>query len=450
MVPTHANLSCTELTCHDICPKESTVGCGGVWNGRKLGWGQMGRPLKTVFAVSPDAIAEGMPEEFLDCPFVITEDGEAHRQINEYLFARRNGDWAGLEKLSGAHAELSGRRVLKASVLFLSNRVYHLDSIRKWARAESKSLMRLSERQVDQWAEDLEEGLQPGIKDGVLPQTVNQYLTSVIDFFEFCVARRWRRKIGFKYVEIKARGKFEPSRHYFLKRTVNPDEIQFWYSPTDIETFFSELSTSSSVLAAKIMYRTGLRISELLGLTIHSFPTLAEFRKDAAKRHIKVIGKYNKRRKVIIDEDLVRDVQDYIEFERIFYKNRLTKRSDALILGHKPNGRSGPMTARYLQKDFQRARLLSHKSELTPHKLRHHYACHYLLRSWTAKASMMGIPAVLFDREQANSMLSGELIYLKKQLGHSNIDTTIKYLDGVSELLDLGIQNKFSEGLDPT
>lgn len=138
---------------------------------------------KTVFFISQKGVEQGSPKTLLGVPFIIDEDGCWEPGINEYLMARRNGDWGGREAPNGQLAEAHGVRTLRASLLYLKNRAYQLDSFRRWCRSEDIDPVQATEQQIDQYASVLESS--DGKKEGLKPSSVNQHLESIIDFLNF-------------------------------------------------------------------------------------------------------------------------------------------------------------------------------------------------------------------------------------------------------------------------
>lgn len=411
---------------------------------KRKGGGCMG-DARTVFFYGALAVAEGVPKEFLGTPHFVDEDGQPDYQLNEYMLARRNGDWMGALRASGIHAEVQGHRVLRAKTNFLRTRAYQLDAFRRWCRSQGLRPTVLNEQGIDQYAEDLEEGLVTGFSGGLLPQSVNQHLASIIDFLLFATARGWRERTGLTVRTRRGRasGRQEKRWGYALMRRTNPAEIDIWYTEDDITTFIEEFETAPAKLAAKIMYATGLRISEVLSLTLDDIPSIAQFRADRARRYLNVVGKYDKRRRVPLTEAIVTDIGKFVGFERRSYARRLQAPTDILLIASTSSGSAAPLKARALQKEFKRAREAAEKLHLSPHLLRHHYAAHYLLRAWRAR--QMSTPA--FDRGIAEPLLSHELLVLKQNLGHSSLDTTTKYLHAVGFLCGSDIPDVYARSL---
>ena len=402
--------------------------------------------VKTVFFVDQFGVSEGMPREFVGVPFIIDEDGKPASHINEYLLARRNGDWASKVGEQGLAAELHGRAVLRASLNYLGNRVYQLDVFRRWLAGEGLSFAAVGDKELDRFAEDLEEGLVTGYEGGLQPSTVNQYLTSIIDFLRYAALVGWRQPPNLAMTKARA-GRRESSRPLVMRR-VNPSELHIWYTEAQVSEFIDEFETAPMKLAARIMYGTGLRISETLNLTISQFPSVEEHQRDPAKRRIRVTGKFGKSRWVPISGDMLSAVHRFVAFERKLYASKASQQSDLLLIGVDGDGNVAPLKARAVQRAFAKAREAAGLSAISPHLLRHHFAAHFLLQAWRAKTLFPGAPVTTADSSLATSLLSSELLALKEALGHSSFDTTLKYLHALTYLSGSQIADDYADGLE--
>lgn len=167
----------------------------------------MGARVKTVFRIGEAAVAEGVPRAFLGVPFIIDEDGQPDRHLFEYFLSRRNGDWSAHTRVQGRVLELNGRTVTGDKLNFLWTRAYQLNIFRRWCRFEGLDWRDVNDPELRLYAEALEEGVfsrsgpyeQGGDVDPLEPSSVNQYLTSTIDFLRYAVERGWRTHLILKY-----------------------------------------------------------------------------------------------------------------------------------------------------------------------------------------------------------------------------------------------------------
>jgi len=339
----------------------------------------------------------------------------------------------GFGVIAGAEAEISGRKVLLASILFLRNRAYQLNAFRRWCKANNLNLNEVDRKKVVTYAKHLQaKGGGSGPRP-IAPQSVTQHVTSILDYLDFCAARRWRRgpRIKRRSIVLHPRGSEEA-----------------WYTESKILSFIGELGTSGASMGATIMYRMGLRISETLNLQISDFPSIERYRSDPNARRLVVTGKNGKIRRVFFSESLLRDIHDYILYDRPHYEARLSVPTKALLLGRTRGARTGPLTARRLQKEFQVVCARTSFSHITPHRLRHHFAAHYLLRAALKKQNLLNLDIRTFDVSIAGANLSLDIIILMDMLGHSQIETTMKYLKALGALIGSFVINEYQDSLD--
>lgn len=399
---------------------------------RKPKWRK--RKYRTVYLVDQEAVAQGVSEHLLGTPFILNEERTIEAPITEYLWARRNGDWQGAGAPGGIVAEASGMRVLRGSLKWLGSRAYQLDLFRRWCIWERRSYLRTDELDLEEFADEMEaDGL------GVRPQSINQYLIAIIDFLHFCAWRGWRDQL-----KLARRPSASGVGKLLVLRVEDVRDLRVWYTESDISSFLRELELGTAQFGGEILFRTGLRISELLAMETGRFPTPARFQNDRSARFLVVAGKGGKTRRVPLDLETCELVEEFENVTRHLYAGQAATQTDALILGPKRDGDYGPMSARYLQEQFARARMASGKDGITPHILRHHYAAHFLLRAWkdrSASAQLGASPAHL---------LSQELVLLKRAMGHARLETTMLYLDALPELVVGDLADEYSEQLEGT
>lgn len=109
----------------------------------------------------------------------------------------------------------------------------------------------------------------------------------------------------------------------------------------------------------RLLYSTGLRVSELVQLNVSDL--------DAEKHEIRVMGKREKERIVMVGDQARRAVAHYLDLERNRYAKKA--REKALFL----NQHGKRLTSRSVQRLFERLSRLTGKT-LTPHVLRHSFA----------------------------------------------------------------------------
>jgi integrase/recombinase XerC len=115
----------------------------------------------------------------------------------------------------------------------------------------------------------------------------------------------------------------------------------------------------------ELIYAAGVRVSELVGLSVNQI--------DLYSREVKVIGKGNKERLVLIGQPAVAAVKTYLKHGRP--KLLQKRKTDALFL----NYQGTRLTARWVQQQvIHYAKLAGLRQEVHPHLLRHSFATHLL------------------------------------------------------------------------
>jgi len=115
----------------------------------------------------------------------------------------------------------------------------------------------------------------------------------------------------------------------------------------------------------EVMYGSGLRVSELLGLRAGSVSLTDGF--------LRVMGKRSKERVVPLGQPAVAAVRDYLSAARAHYAGRKT--SPSLFLNHRGVGLSRMGFLKILRTCVGLAGI---KRRVTPHTLRHSFATHLL------------------------------------------------------------------------
>jgi integrase/recombinase XerD len=175
-----------------------------------------------------------------------------------------------------------------------------------------------------------------------------------------------------------------------VKRSAN---LPYALTPEEVELLFEQPNHESEdgqrdKAMLEVMYASGLRVSELLSLTMGSI--------NWQEGLIKVIGKGNKQRMIPIGEFALEAVNYYVEQGR--FRN-LGKKSNILFL----NRYGKPLSRQFFFKRIKRyASLAGIEASISPHTLRHSFATH------------------LLDR-------GAQLRSVQEMLGHANISTTEIY-----------------------
>ncbi|UCE19443.1 MAG: tyrosine recombinase XerC [Gemmatimonadota bacterium] len=135
-----------------------------------------------------------------------------------------------------------------------------------------------------------------------------------------------------------------------------------------------ELPNRSDILGLRdaaileLLYSTGIRLTELIGLNISSIDPVGEI--------VKVIGKGRKQRIVPVGRKALEALRAYQEKRHELFRQEGSQgTSEALFL----NRNGGRLSARSVQKIVEKyLRLVSHVQKVSPHVLRHTFATHML------------------------------------------------------------------------
>ena len=190
------------------------------------------------------------------------------------------------------------------------------------------------------------------VEGGMKNKSVNRKLASLRTFY------KWMRKEGL--IDHSPMTKVQgPKNEKHLPVFAKESELL----PSKIEELFSDdYSGKRDALMLELFYQTGIRLSELIGLTL----------KDIQGNQIKVLGKRNKERIIPISDDLVQQIQEYLELRR-----EISSKCENLLLLDSGNKLYPTFAYRKINYYLGKVTSLDKKS---PHILRHTFATHMLNR----------------------------------------------------------------------
>lgn len=213
-------------------------------------------------------------------------------------------------------------------------------------------------------------------REGKAKTSIARHMTSLRVFFRFLVTEGWleaspmdattspkldRKLPGFLYPE-------QIDRLMDLPDTGTPDGLR-------------------DRLILEILYSTGIRVSELVGLTLSAI--------DRTHRYMKVLGKGNKERIVPYGAPLARVLDQYMDGH---WQKTAPPGSDLLL----HNTRKGPLSDRSVRRILTGYGRRLGVGQIHPHMLRHSYATHLLENG-------------------------ADLRVVQELLGHENLSTTQIY-----------------------
>ena len=152
-----------------------------------------------------------------------------------------------------------------------------------------------------------------------------------------------------------------PKLDHRLPEFLTIEEINQLINMPDVSTPLGQRDRA----IVELFYAAGMRVSELAGLNLGQL--------DLESREVRVIGKGNKERLVIIGQPAAQAMETYLRLARPKYANKYS--GDAVFL----NYQGGRLTDRWLQMLLIKyARSAGLLKKVHPHLLRHTFATHLL------------------------------------------------------------------------
>mgnify|MGYP001237866112 CR=1 FL=1 len=251
--------------------------------------------------------------------------------------------------------------------------------------------------------------------------TINNYITRVCLFYEWCVNKKYLNKLPFDKNLINTpfnlKDKFLMGH---LKNNIYTNDliikeykkIPHCLSRDEFNSVIKNLEERDTLIV-KWSVLTGMRRKEVLGLKLKNIPQSSQSNSPILKITID-ITKGDKPRDVYVPQSLIDETNKYIKFTRrsIALKYNTLKTEDSLWIAERTGKAIGKKT---IEAKF---RIAIKKSGIncTFHHLRHTYAIKML--------------STLTKQTQNNGL--NPLKTLQMLLGHSNINTTMIYLESLS------------------
>jgi integrase/recombinase XerD len=248
----------------------------------------------------------------------------------------------------------------------------------------------------------------------VADETLNHRIAILVRFYTWCVSQELAQGSPFQFREsfVCRPGFLSGSvtrrvmRPTVMRRVVKSEKVTV-PSAREVWALRGVMGAWRDQLLVETLAYTGLRCSELLDLRLEPFLS-AQVSEGQAALMVKVMGKGRKLRQVPFPAALARNLRRYILLERKHAPG--AEESDSLFLSAKGKPLR-PSGAEYLmRRASERAGVRVH-----PHLLRHFFACHRL-------KYLTGLG------------LGDPLGQLQRELGHSQIATTTRYLHLTDEM----------------
>lgn len=260
---------------------------------------------------------------------------------------------------------------------------YHND-LKKFENFTKKHINNISDSDIKNYIKYLN-------KENNDVRTISHNISTLRSFYKFLLIEKKVNKNPMEYIEL-------PKTKKSLPKTLSIEEID---KLLDIKLKDAFSYRNKAML--ELMYSSGLRVSELVNVSIHDI--------DTSNCIIRIMGKGSKERIVPLGDYAIK----YIELYLREYREKLVKRelNDYLFL----NNHGKKMTRQGFFKILKQiAKEKGIKTEFSPHTLRHSFATH---------------------------LLNGgaDLRSIQEMLGHSDISTTQIYTHVSKEKLKENYNN---------
>ncbi len=216
------------------------------------------------------------------------------------------------------------------------------------------------------------------VGEGVKPRTTARLLSSLKRFYLYLIAENIRADNPCALVDA-------PKLSRNIPQTLSEQDVDNLLQAPDEENKMGE----RDLAMMELLYATGLRVSELVGLTMSQI--------NLNQGVVRVIGKGNKERLVPMGEQAQWRLQNYIKSSRGQILG--VKQSDAVFVTNRGDGMTRHAFWHLIKRYAKKAGI---DQQLSPHTLRHAFATHLLNHG-------------------------ADLRVVQLLLGHSNLSTTQIY-----------------------
>jgi integrase/recombinase XerC len=269
------------------------------------------------------------------------------------------------EKRFSPHTVLAYENDLKQFFLFMNN-LY-----------ETENPDEITHPMIRSWIVDM-------MDKEISPRSVNRKLTTLKTFYKFLL----RNQVIKTNPMIKVQS---PKTSKRLPVFVDESKMNLLFTEVD---FGEGFVAKRDRLMLEIFYATGMRLSELIGLTDNSI--------DIHNNHLKVLGKRNKERIIPFTNKLTSLINEYME-----ERKSITAKPDAFFITDKGKKLYPKFVYRMVTDRLGSVTTLEKKS---PHVLRHTFATHMLNHG-------------------------ADINSVKELLGHANLSATQVYTHNTIEKL---------------
>ncbi len=219
---------------------------------------------------------------------------------------------------------------------------------------------------------------------GLEARSVNRKITTLKSFYKYAVRSNW--------VEVNPMGKItSPKVSKRLPVYIEAEKLDLML---DNQLFEDDFDGRRDHLILELFYGTGMRLSELIGLSIQNV--------DIRNLQLKVTGKRNKQRIIPLFPSLANQLSKFID-----ERNRITSENSILFIRKDGKALYPALVYRLVKKYLS---TVSTQKKRSPHVLRHSFATEMLNKG-------------------------ADLNAIKEILGHANLSATQVYTHNTIEKL---------------
>jgi len=218
-----------------------------------------------------------------------------------------------------------------------------LERLDTWARANKKQITGLNRSDLRKWIASLS-------REGLAPASIARAVSATRGFFKFLMLDGHTKTHPAEDLDT-------PQRFSYLPKFLTGDEINRLLAAPEVAT--EEGIRDRAIL--EIMYATGLRVSELVGLKVADVDLLAGL--------VVCHGKGNKERRVPLGKSAIHWLQQYAAVKAGYGKQTAPQ-----VFLH----RGRPLTRQLAWAMIKRHAEKAGIKDVSPHTLRHSFATHLL------------------------------------------------------------------------
>lgn len=389
-------------------------------------WAKRLRRPPQVFVVDAAAIEAGMPAEHENSVYLFSPRRDFTLE-NQYLLSLANGKYADFRRDEPVDWMGPGR-VRKHAIRSLKTTAGAVLAARVWLDEKGKSFLEVTEADADDFGAALEAA---GLDGG----TIAQRQSAMLHCAQWAVWQKLRpplkvlataKRISWQR-DGNSLGSIDTSRIHVLKKRA-PQLIEY-LSPETGRSIIASVPDRAYRIAIALMFGSGLRPFEPGVIGDHAMPRSPSA--TATPTTFMVIGKGRKKRHPEVDDDLLRDINDYRIHDRKQRAQKYERRN-----GHPPdqlllNARNGnPITYWGVYQAFKKA-CETVGVEAKPQWARHSFACNRLADFATSQLLLTEDTRGVLAHGSLDQLLEAARVELMILMGHTSFSTTGIYLTRV-------------------